>query len=106
METPQSSPSVLHDPAARRFEIRGAGAAAVLDYERSGAVAVIVHTEVPPELRGRGLAEALVRSALAWAQAEGLKVEPRCSYAERFIDRHPQFQGLLAPGRGGPAGHS
>jgi len=97
---------VNHDPASQRFEIRGGAAPAVLDYEWSGAVAVIVHTEVPPELRGRGLAEVLVRAALAWAQAEGLKVEPRCTYAAHFIGKHPEFQGLLAPGRGGPAGHS
>lgn len=57
---------------------------------------VFTHTLVPPELRGRGVAEKLVRAALAEARARGCRVVPQCSYVARFIERHAEYQDLLA----------
>jgi len=56
---------------------------------------IFTHTVVPPELRGRGIAEKLVRTALAEARAAGRKVVPQCSYVARFIERHTEFTGLF-----------
>ena len=86
---------VRHNCAANRFEIPLEKGTAVLDYALSGGVAVITHTEVPPALRGLGLAEKLARAALAWAEGEGLAVEPRCDYVAAFIRRHPEFRHLV-----------
>ena len=47
-------------------------------------------------LEGRGLAAALVREALAYARREGLKVEPLCSYAAGYMQRHPETHDLSA----------
>jgi predicted GNAT family acetyltransferase len=90
------SPGVRHDRKRRRFEIAADGGPSVLDYVLEERTAVLTHTEVPPALRGRGLAEKLVRAALAWAEEEKLRVEPACSYAARFIQRHPEYARLLA----------
>ena len=57
---------------------------------------VIVHTEVPPTLEGRGIAAALVRAAFAYAREHGLKVMPACSYVRAYVRRHPETQALLA----------
>ncbi|MCM2275341.1 MAG: N-acetyltransferase, partial [Candidatus Didemnitutus sp.] len=57
---------------------------------------IFTHTLVPPQLRGRGLAEALVRRALDDARAAGRKVVPACSYVDVFIQRHPDYQALRA----------
>jgi len=81
---------------ARRFEIPLEGSIAVLDYQIQGDTMVITHTEVPPALRGRGLAEILVRAALAWAGERRLKVDPQCSYVSSFIGKHPEFHHLRA----------
>lgn len=86
---------VRHNPAAKRFEISLAEGMAVLDYTLAGGVAVITHTEVSPALRGLGLAEKLARAALAWAEGEGLAIEPRCDYVAAFIRRHPEFRHLV-----------
>ena len=37
-----------------------------------------------------------MRTALEYARAESLKVEPACSYAAAFMERHPQYADLLA----------
>ena len=87
---------VHHNAVEARFETTVGGILSVLDYELSGEVVTVTHTWVPPELRGRGIAEKLVRSALAWVAAENRRVVPACSYVEGFIRRHREFQPLLA----------
>lgn len=87
---------VQHDPAQRHFSATVDGVRAELEYRQRDGVIEITHTRVPPAIGGRGIAAALVRTALEYADAEGLKVVPTCSYAASYIERHPQYQGLLA----------
>lgn len=91
-----ATPEVRHNEAQHRFEINLDGHLAVADYELAGDRMVFTHTLVPVELRGRGLAELLVRAGLGEAKARGRKVVPACSYVAKFIERHAEFQPLLA----------
>ncbi|MSU24562.1 MAG: N-acetyltransferase [Opitutus sp.] len=85
---------VQHNVAEFRFEAMVEGSLAVADYEAAGDVVVFTHTFVPPDLRGRGIAEKLVRAALEWARTENRRVVPACSYVAAFIRRNPDFQSL------------
>jgi len=87
---------VRHNAAAHRYEVIEDGHLSVCEYEIDGPQLVFTHTLVPPELRGRGIAEKLVRTALAEARAAGRKVVPACSYVAKFIERHKEFADLLA----------
>jgi len=85
---------VQHDARLHRFEAIVDGKRCELDYLLEGTVMTIVHTGVPPALEGRGIAAALVRSAMAAAREAGWSVVPRCSYAAVYLRRHPE----LVPG--------
>ncbi len=87
---------VVHDTARSRFETRVDGHVGVCVYRRDGDVLDVVHTEVPPALRGHGVAAQLVRATLDWARGEGLRVRPRCSYVAAYMRRHPETLDLLA----------
>lgn len=87
--------SVVHNEAASRFEATIDGRLARADYQRTGNVMRIYHTEVPPELTGRGIAGQIVQAALAYASSNGLKVEPLCSYVRAYMRRHPETQSLI-----------
>ena len=87
---------VRHNAAAKRYEAVVDGHLSVCEYELAGDNMIFTHTLVPPELRGRGIAEKLVRAALADARAAGRKVNPACSYVAVFIERHREFADLLA----------
>lgn len=89
--------SVNHNPAASRFEATVEGHLCVADYRVSDGVMTMAHTEVAPSLQGRGIAQALVKSALDWARCERLRVEPLCTYVAAYMRRHPETQDLLAP---------
>jgi uncharacterized protein len=90
------TPVVSHDAAARRFEAVVEGQHCTLDYELSGSVMTITHTRVPDPVAGRGIAAALMEAALAHARASGWRVVPRCSYAVRYLQRHPEWSDVVA----------
>lgn len=87
--------AVRHNAAESRFETVVDGFLAVADYQKTGGDFVMTHTFVPPELRGRGIAEKLVRAALDLARSEKRRVVPACSYVATFVRRHQEFQSLL-----------
>ena len=89
---------VIHNTAAKRFEISLDGQLAFSKYLLAGEMIVIEHTEVPVELEGKGLASLIVRTALDYARAQKLKVMPLCPFTAGFIHRHPEYQDLVLEG--------
>ncbi len=90
------SPSIQHDQAARRFTTRVDDVDCLLDYRLAASVMTITRTEVPAAVGGRGIASALVQSALDVARANSWRVVPACSFAAAWIKRHPAYADLLA----------
>ena len=77
---------------AHRFEIVVDGQSAFLNYRRTPDELILVHTEVPPPLRGQHLAEALVKAALAAARTEGLRIVAVCPFVKAYLRKHPDDQ--------------
>ncbi len=65
------------------------GQEAELIYRVEGTYLVLIHTEVPEALEGRGLGGTLVREALDRAARDGLTVVPLCPFARRWLGHHP-----------------
>jgi predicted GNAT family acetyltransferase len=85
-----SDTKVEHNPEAARFEVHLDGHLAVLQYERNGNELVIVHTEVPKELGGRGLGGLLATDALQWARAQpGVRLTVVCPFVREYMRKHP-----------------
>ena len=85
--------NIVHDESRRRFVIATEQGDAVVEYARDGATVDFTHTFVPPEQRNRGLAEALVRRALDWAEEQHFTVHASCWYVARYIEaRRPHLQ--------------
>jgi predicted GNAT family acetyltransferase len=88
--------TVRDNTALQRFELESGGATAVAYYRRSPGLITFTHTEVPPQMRERGIGSKLMEGALEAVRAEGLKVLPRCSFVAHYFSEHPEFQDLLA----------
>ena len=67
-----------------------------VDYGRVGSRLVALHTEVPPEFGGRGIATKLVRRVLDDARAAGWTITPRCPLFAAHFQRHPEDADILA----------
>lgn len=81
---------IQHRAANHCFVLMHEGAEAVLRYQlqpvATGGMTIDFNsTYVPPEYRGKGLAEKLVRAGIAWAKAQGYELHASCWYAAKFI---------------------
>ena len=89
--------AVENNTAAQRFEAEVDGQLAVVEYGFVDGSIVFTHTEVPPALKGHGLADKLVRTALEDARAHQLTVVPLCPFVASYLRRHPEYQALVDP---------
>jgi hypothetical protein len=64
-------------------------------YKIADGVITFIHTEVPPELGGKGVGSKLVKGALDQLRAEGLKVIAQCPFVKAYIEKHPDYADLL-----------
>jgi predicted GNAT family acetyltransferase len=87
---------VRRNAARNRYEFDVEGGEALAFYRLVDGVMTITHTEVPADLRGRGLGSQMMRAVLQDVRAQGLKVVPRCPFVADYIRRHPEFADLLA----------
>ena len=93
---PDNAPpfTVRHNADEHRFEATVEGHMGTAEYQLDPGVLVLTHTVVHPSIEGRGIAAALVRTALDYARTQGLKVQPLCSYTRAYMERHPETQDL------------
>lgn len=107
MKTESSKPGGGVASADIRREERGAsggrwvavvdGHEAEMTYSRASAVLIIIdHTEVPDELRGRGVGQALVLRAVEDARREGFRIIPLCPFAKAQFERHAEWRDTLS----------
>lgn len=96
MTVENTETGVRHIPESGRFELRVDDSTAVLTYSLQGETMTFISTEVPSELEGRGIGSRLVRAGLEYAREKGFKVVTVCWFTAGYIERHPEYQNLLA----------
>ncbi len=62
---------------------------------RDEHIMVITHTIVKPAFEGQGVGKALVMAGVEYAQEQGYKILPLCSFARVYLERKPELQSLL-----------
>jgi predicted GNAT family acetyltransferase len=87
---------VIDVPEQGRFELDVDGHIAELYYRVEGSRLVLIHTEVPDALGGKGIGGLLVRAAVDRAASDGLTIVPRCPFARGWLERHPDEVGTVA----------
>lgn len=85
---PLTDASVTDNVQQNRLELAADGHTAFLEYRRTSDTLTILHTEVPPEIRGRHLGDHLVEAALAAGRAAGLRIVVVCPFARAYLRRH------------------
>jgi uncharacterized protein len=78
-----------------RFEIERDGHLAYLEYTLAGKVLQLIHSEVPAEMRGQGVASELAHAALEWAREHGAKVDVICPSVAAYLEKHPEYSDLV-----------
>jgi predicted GNAT family acetyltransferase len=86
---------VVNNTAKQRYELAVDGHIAATYYRITGGLITFVHTEVPPELGGKGIGSRLIKGALDQVRAGGLKVIAQCPFVKAYIEKHPDYADLL-----------
>ncbi|AMR32622.1 acetyltransferase [Mucilaginibacter sp. PAMC 26640] len=87
---------LINNQASHNFELLVDGQRAFIDYKTKDNKIYLVHTEVPKELQGQGVAEALVEKAFNYIEQHKLVMIPSCSYVQLFLKKHPEWDRILA----------
>ena len=84
-------------PTGGRYTATINGHIAEMTYSKAGTSRLIIdHTGVPDALRGMGAGQAMVQRAVEDARAAGIKIIPLCPFAKAQIEKHPEWQDVLA----------
>lgn len=86
---------LIKNEEKHRFEITFEDHKAFIDYkERPGKISLI-HTEVEPELEGKGAATAVIEKTLEYIEQNNYKLVPLCPLVFAYIKRHPEWKRIV-----------
>ncbi len=90
--------TVEDNPEKNRYEalVESGVVAGYAEYRKQGGLLVFTHTEVDDAFEGQGVGSALARGALDHARTLDLPVRPLCPFIKSYIDRHPEYEDLVA----------
>jgi predicted GNAT family acetyltransferase len=83
--------------ATHRLELEAEGSIAFIEYKLLRDTLFLIHTEVPPELEGKGAGSAIVQKALQYAKDNNYKIIPICPFVQSYLKRHHEWDDIVAP---------
>lgn len=86
---------VTNNEQQQRFEIHAANEIAFLEYRFYKKDIALMHTVVPEQLSGRGLASTLAHHALEWAKEHDKKVMVYCPFVAAYLKKHPEYNSII-----------
>jgi predicted GNAT family acetyltransferase len=96
MDVPGHIEAMIFDDTGRqRFEQEEDGRQVFASYRLQGGAYALVHVEADPALRGTGAAGRFMTALVQHARMHGLKLQPFCSYARAWFQRHPEARDIL-----------
>ena len=89
---------LLRNEAGHRFEMKVGDYTAFIEYKQSTDKITLTHTEVPPELEGKGAATAIIEKTLGYIEKNNFKLIPVCPLVVAYIKRHPECKRIVDGG--------
>jgi predicted GNAT family acetyltransferase len=80
-----------------RLELEVEGNIAFIEYKLDGDTLILIHTEVPAALEGKGAGSAIVQKALQYAKDNNYKIVPICPFVQSYLKRHKEWRDIIVP---------
>lgn len=95
MKEEYQSLELVKDENTGRFEMRVGEYLPFIEYTEKGEDLVLLHTEVPPELEGKGVGTAIIEKTLQYILKNNYNLVPLCPFVIAYINRHPEWKTSL-----------
>jgi predicted GNAT family acetyltransferase len=82
----------------KRFELEIDGHTAFIEYIVRGNMMMLIHTEVPHALEGKGIGNKIVQKTLNYIKEHNHTLAPLCPFVAKYITKHPEWKSILAEG--------
>jgi predicted GNAT family acetyltransferase len=86
---------ITDNTAELRFETSIDNEVAFIAYRWEHGKLALMHTEVPEEAEGKGIASKLAKFAFEQAKQQQRKVLVFCPYVSAWLNRHPEYRELV-----------
>lgn len=80
---------VKNNKEKSRLEVYVGDYVGFLDYKLKGDSMYFMHTEVPEELKGQGVASFIAETTLRYAKEKGYNIIVYCPFIKTYLKRHP-----------------
>jgi predicted GNAT family acetyltransferase len=87
---------LINNQSNHSFELLINGERSFIDYRQQGDIYQLIHTEVPKDLQGQGIAALLVEKTFQYLEANHFKMIPYCAYIQAYLKKHPDWHRLIA----------
>lgn len=99
MEKNNEEVTFEHDEERQTFEAKLGKYRAELQYRSNKEGKIFLsHTEVPEELRGKGVGSKLVAHVFEYIRENNMRMIPICPFVKSYLKRHPEYMDLVASG--------
>lgn len=86
---------LVNNEVAKRFEMSVGEHKAIIEYKQNPHTMVLLHTEVPQQLEGKGAATAIIEKVLKLVETNQQKLIPVCPFVVAYVKRHPEWNRIL-----------
>jgi uncharacterized protein len=86
---------ITYNEAEQSFELIVEGTRAFIDFKKKANIISLIHTEVPEDIRGKGVAGSMVEKTFNYLEERGMRLVPTCSYVRYYLSRYPEWNRLL-----------
>jgi predicted GNAT family acetyltransferase len=87
--------NVINNTQRQQFQLLLGNDLAFLEYRLHDGAIVLMHTEVPETLGGKGIGTALAAASFDYAVKNQLKVKVYCPFVKKYLDRHPELAPIV-----------
>lgn len=87
--------TVVNNHQNLRYEVDLGDDKAYLEYRWYKTDLALMHTFVPENYEGKGIAGLLAKTVLEYAKAEGLKIMVYCPFVGSYVKRHREYEALV-----------
>ncbi|MCY7358237.1 MAG: N-acetyltransferase [Rudanella sp.] len=92
-----TNPTVTLNNHRHRFELETDGKISIVEFRQvDDETLALTHTEVHPDLEGKGVGSTLIKGVLEYTEQNSRQIVPLCSFVAAYIGRHPEWQHLVS----------